>query len=114
MGGSFFFFVKSKTFKFSAVEGGNFYMLRIYEKNRDSLRSVYMEKESAQRLLTTVEDVMSSANPGSFAQNFRDGDKVFILQLGANAHGNFVMNSKLVHGPQKGFIVVSEGKLGSG
>lgn len=73
-------------------------MLRIYERNRDSLCSVFMGKESAKRLLTTVEDVMSSANLGSFARTFRDGYKVFILQLGANAHGNFVMISKLVHG----------------
>ena len=71
-------------------------------------------EKSAELLLATVEDVMSSANPGSFARTFRDGDKVFIMQLGANAYGNFVMISELVHGRRKGFIMVPEGKLGSG
>lgn len=48
-------------------------------------------EKSVERQLTIVEDVMSSANLGSFARTFRDGDKVFIMQLGANAYGNFVM-----------------------
>ena len=75
---------------------------------------MFMGKESAECLLTIVEDVISSANPRSFARTFRDGDKVFIMQLGANAYGNFVMISKLVHRCWKGFIMVLEGKLGSG
>ena len=49
MGGSIFFFVESKSFEFS-VEGGTFYLLRIYERGRDSLRSMFMGKESAKRL----------------------------------------------------------------
>ena len=72
-------------------------MLRLYERYRDSLQSLFMGKESAKRLLTIVEDLTSNATPGSFARTF-NGDKVFILQLGTNAHGSFVMISKLVHG----------------
>ncbi|KAK9992046.1 hypothetical protein SO802_027031 [Lithocarpus litseifolius] len=114
MGGSIFFFVESKTFEFSIEEGGTYYMLRIFERNRDSLRSVFMGKESANRLLAIVEDLMSNVIAGNFARTFRDGDKVFILHLGSNAHGSFFMISELVHGRRKGFIVVPEGKLGSG
>ena len=57
---------------------------------------------------------MSNVTTGNFARTFRDGDKVFILQIGSNAHGSFFMISELVHGHRKGFIVVPEGKLGSG
>ena len=57
---------------------------------------------------------MSNVTTGNFARTFRDGDKVFILQIGSNAHGSFFMISELVHGRRKGFIVVPEGKLGSG
>ena len=67
MGGSIFFFVESKTFEFSVEEGGTYYMLRIYERNRDSLRSVFMGKESAKRLLAIVEDLMSNVTTGNFA-----------------------------------------------
>ena len=54
MGGSIFFFVESKAFEFLVEEGGTYFMLRIYERNKDSLRSIFMGKESAKRLLTYV------------------------------------------------------------
>ena len=114
MGGSIFFFVESKTFEFSVEEGGTFYVLRIFERNKDSLRSVFMGKLSAIHLLTYVEDLMSNTLPENFARTFRDGNKVFILQLGFNAHGSFLMISELLHGRWKGLIIVLERKLGSG
>ena len=63
MGGSIFFFVESKTFEFSVEEGGTFYVLRIFERNKDSLRLVFMGKLSAIHLLTYVEDLMSNTLP---------------------------------------------------
>ena len=98
MGGSIIFFVEPKTFEFSVEEGGTYYMLRIYERNKDSLWSVFMGKESAKRLLTYVEDLMTNAPPEKFARTFRDGNMVFILKLGFNAHGSFLLISELVHG----------------
>ena len=40
MGGSIFFFVESKTFEFLVEERGTYFMLRIYERNKDPLRWV--------------------------------------------------------------------------
>ena len=57
---------------------------------------------------------MSNSRPENFARTFRDGNKVFILQMGLNAHGSFLMISELLHGRRKGLIIVPEGKLGSG
>ena len=54
MGGSIFFFVESKTFEFSVEEGGTYFMLRIFEQSRDSLRSVFMGRESAKCMLAIV------------------------------------------------------------
>ena len=59
MGGSVFFFVESKSFEFSFEEGGMFYQLHIYERGRDSLRSIFMGKGSAKRLLFNVEVLIS-------------------------------------------------------
>ena len=114
MGGSIFLFVESKSFEFSVEGGGSYFMLRIYERFKDSLRSVFLGKESAKRLLTIVEELMSNIPPRNFARTFRDGSKVFILQLGSNAHGSFLTISELLHGRRKGSIIVPEGKLGSG
>ena len=83
-------------------------MLRIYERNKDSLRSVFMGKESAKRILTYVEDLLSLSPLEQFARTFREGNKVFILQLGFNVHGSFLMISELVHGHRKGLIIVLE------
>ena len=114
MGGSIFFFVESKSFEFSMEEGGSFFLLRIFERFKDSLRSVFLGKECAFRLLSYIEDLMSNSCPENFARTFRDGNKVFILQMGLNAHGSFLMISELLHGRRKGLIIVPEGKLGSG
>ena len=65
-------------------------MLRIYERNRASLRSVFMGKESAKCLLANVVELMSNVPLGNYARTFKDGDKVFILQLGSNAYGNYL------------------------
>ena len=65
-------------------------------------------------ILSLLEDFISSKPPGHFARTVRDGETVFILQLGFNAHGYFLMLSKFLRGRRKGFIVVLEGNLGYG
>ena len=77
MGGSSFFFVESKSFEFSVEEGGTFFSLRIFERGRNSLRSVFMGKESAKRLLSMLEDFISTEPPGHFAQTVRDGESFY-------------------------------------
>ena len=112
MGGSGFFFIESKTFEFRVEEGGMFYQLRIYERARDSLRSIFMGKGSAKRLLFNVEELIAGQSRGQFAKSFHEGDKCFILQLGSNTYGSFLLISELIHGRRKGSIVVPEGKSG--
>ena len=114
MGGSFFFFVESKSFEFCVEEGGSFFSLRIFERGRYSLRSVFMSKEGAKRLQSLLEDFISSKPLGHFVRTVRDGETVFILQLGFNTHGYFLTLSKFLRGRRKDFIVVSEGNLGCG
>ena len=73
-----------------------------------------MSKEGAKRLLSLLEDFISFKPPGHFAWTVRDGKTVFILQLGFNAHGYFLMLLEFLRGRRKGFIVVPEGNLGCG
>ena len=75
---------------------------------------MFVGKECAKRLLSMLEDFISTEPPGHFVRTVRDGETVFILQLGYNAHGSFLMISKFLCGRRKGFIVVSEGNLGCG
>ena len=113
MGGSFFF-IESKTFEFSVEEGGSYFLLRIFERGHTSMHSVFMGKESPNRFLFHLEELISKRSPGLYVRTIREGDLVFILQLGSNAHGTFLMASELLHGWRKGSIVIPEGRLGSG
>ena len=61
-----------------------------------------------------LEDFISTEPPGHFARTVRDGETVFILQLGYNAHGSFLRILEFLCGRWKGFIVVLEGNLGCG
>ena len=114
MGGFTFFFIESKTFEFSIEEGGSYFLLRIFERGLTSMRSVFMGKESSNQFLFHLEGPISKRSPGHYARTIRKGDIVFILQLGSNAHDAFLMVSKLLHGRQKGNIMIPEGRLGSG
>ena len=112
MGGSTFFFVESKTFEFSVEEGGTFYSLRIIEKGRDSSHFVTLGKESAKRMLFNLEELASKQSLVQFSRTFREGNKIFIIQLGSIASGNFLLVFELIHGRRRGSIVILEGKLG--
>ena len=70
--------------------------------------------EEALKCLLAIVEELSTKTPGNFARTFRDNEKVFILQLGSNSHGSFLMISELIHGRRNGFLVVPEGKAGSG
>ena len=102
------------SFQLRKAEGGMFYQLHIYERGKDSLRSIFMGKGSAKRLLFNVEELISRQSNEQFAKSCREGDKCFILQLGSNSHGAFLLISKLTHDRRKGFIVVLERNTGSG
>ena len=79
MGGSLFFFIESKSFEFFVQEGGSFFLLRIFERSRDSLRLVFLGKESAKRLFSLMENFIYSESPRHFARTVREGETVFIL-----------------------------------
>ena len=86
MGGSTFFFIESKAFEFSVEEGGSYFSLRIFERGHSSMHFVFLGKESANRFLFHLEELNSKQSPGHFARTIREGDVVFILQLGSNAN----------------------------
>ena len=59
-----FFFIESKTFEFSIEEGGSFFLLRIFERVHTLLRSIFMGKESANKFLFHMEELISKQSPG--------------------------------------------------
>ena len=75
---------------------------------------VFLGKESANQFLFHLEELNSNQSPSHYARTIREGDVVFILQLGSNARGKFLMVSELLHGRRKGNIVIPKGRFGCG
>ena len=73
-----------------------------------------MGKECAKRILSIMEQFILSEHHDHFARTVREGETVFILQSGSNAHGYYLMISELLHGRRKGFLVIPEGRMGYG
>jgi hypothetical protein len=66
MGGNRHFFIESKAFEFGVDHGGGAFIVRLYERGKDTLRSVFMGKESAITLLAAMEELVSKNNTGNF------------------------------------------------
>uniref|UniRef100_A0A2N9GWZ4 Reverse transcriptase domain-containing protein n=1 Tax=Fagus sylvatica TaxID=28930 RepID=A0A2N9GWZ4_FAGSY len=64
MGSSRYFFIESKAFELKADHGGGAFTVRIYERGQDTLRSVFMGKESAKTLLAAFEELASWKHSG--------------------------------------------------
>ena len=61
---SIFSSLDHKPLEFTVEEGGTYYQLHIYERGRDSLRSIFMGKGSARRLLFSVEELIPGQSCG--------------------------------------------------
>ena len=106
--------IESKTFEFSVEEGGSYFSLRIFERGHSFMHFVFLGKESANQFLFHLEELNSNQSPSHYARTIREGDVVFILQLGSNTCGKFLMVSELLHGWRKGNIVIPKGRFGCG
>ena len=69
-------------FEFSMEEGGTYYMLRIYERNKDSLRLIFMSKESAKR--QTFANLCRGSHVNTALENFARTFRMVIRFLFCN------------------------------
>ena len=66
MGGSRSFFIESKLFQLVVEEGGNFFSLRIFERGKYFMQSVFMSKNAAQWLMNNIEHCDQSQSQAVF------------------------------------------------
>ena len=62
-----------KSFQFVLEEGGLVYNLQIYERGKDFMSSVFMDKNTSRWLLKSIEDVVLKRNQKQFVTT-REGD----------------------------------------
>lgn len=80
-------FIESKTFEIMLDHGGGQLVVRIYEKGRDSFRSVHKGKTSTTCLVANKAELESKHSTGTFLRTIREGDIVFIIQRCSNNKG---------------------------
>ena len=82
MGGVRSFFIESKFFQLVLEEGGRYFLLRILERGKFFMRSVFMGKNVAQWLMNNIEDFVVGESSKQFFI-FRVGT-LLLLSKGAS------------------------------
>ena len=76
MGGARKFFIESKFFHLVLEEGGRYFMLRIFERGKFFMRSVFMGRNAAQWLMSSIEHLVIGVSSKQFF-NLREGDSFY-------------------------------------
>ena len=66
MGGVCRFFIESKFFQLVVEEGGRYFLLRIFERGKYIMRSVFMGKNAAHWLMNNIEHTVVGVNSKVF------------------------------------------------
>ena len=113
MGGIRSFFIEFKLFKLVVEEGGNFFSLRIFERVKHFMKSVFMGKNAAVWLMKNIEHTVVGVNPKQFF-TFREGDAAYTLQRGSNTFGQFLLVSELRVGGHRRYVIIPGGRAQNG
>ena len=109
MGGTRSFFIEFKLFQLVVEEGGSFFSLRIFERGKHFMKSVFMGKNAAVWLMKNIEHMVVKTNPKQFFM-LREGDTAYTLQQGTNSFGQFLLVSELKVGGLRRSIIILGGK----
>ena len=113
MGGIRSFFIEFKFFQLVVEEGGNFFSLRIFERGKHFMKSIFMGKNAALWLMKNIEHTVFGVNPKQFF-TLREGDTMYTLQRGSNAFGQFLLVSELKVGGHRRSVIIPGGKAQNG
>ena len=69
-----------------AEEGGNFFSLKIFERGKYYMQSVFMGKSVALCIMQSLEHIVIGVSPKQFF-TLREGDTTYTLQWGSNSFG---------------------------
>ncbi|KAL0013503.1 hypothetical protein SO802_000572 [Lithocarpus litseifolius] len=109
MGGLRSFVIESKCFQLVAEEGGRYFLLKIYERSKFFMRSVFMGKTVAQWLMKYLEYFVVEASPKLFF-SLRDNNSAYTLQCSTNSFGQFLLLTELKVGGYRRSVIIPVGK----
>ena len=94
-------------------EGGNFFSLKIFERGKYYMQSVFMGKSAALWTMWTLEHTVSGVSPKQFF-TFKEGDIAYTLQRGSNSFGQYLSVTELKVGGLRRTIIIPARKLQQG
>ena len=94
-------------------EGGNFFSLKIFERGKYYMQSVFMGKSATLWTMRTLEHTVSGVSPKQFF-TFREGDTAYTLQRESNSFGQYLSVTELKVGGIRRTIIIPAGKLQEG
>ena len=107
------FFIESKLFQLVVEEGGNFFSLKIFERGKYFMKSVFMGKHAAQWFMHTVEHSVIGVKPKLFF-TFREGDTAYTVQRGSNQFGQYLSVTEIKAGGLRRTIIIPAGRAQQG
>ena len=113
MGGFRSFFIESKLFQLVVEEGGNFFSLRIFERGKYFMQSVFMGRNAARWLLQSLEHTVIGVNPKQFF-TLKEGDIAYTVHRGSNLFGQYLLVTELKVGGMRRSIIIPIGKVQQG
>ncbi|KAK9992895.1 hypothetical protein SO802_022598 [Lithocarpus litseifolius] len=90
-------------------EGGCYFLLRIVERGKYFMRSIFMGKNASQWLMNHIKHMVVGASSKQFF-TFREGDIAFTLQRSSNSFGQFLHLTELKVGGARRSVIIPEGK----
>lgn len=99
--------VEAKLFEFVVDEGVS--ILRIFERSKGILKSVFLGKGSG-LWLETVKDMLQVEGQKLFTKTFWFGSRAFLAQQGSNKNMRFLALAEYEGGSWKGYLVILEGR----
>jgi hypothetical protein len=106
------FFVESKTFVFSILDGAS--TLRVGEKTKSFSGEIFISSSCSEWLASTLECLVDFPEDQNFIKSCREGSRVLIARRGCNQAGRFLDAASFGMGDRKGFILIPEGRGGWG
>ena len=113
MGGVRSFFIESKLFELVVGEGGLYFYLRIFERSRYFMKSVFMGKKVAQWLMKSLEQIVVGSSLKYF-YSFREGDLAYTLQWSSSYFDLFLLLIELKVGGSRSSIIIPVGRAKNG
>ena len=101
--------IEAKCFDLLLEDKSTFFRLQIIERGEGFIKSLILDRNASFWLLSTLRD-KSLSSTSSFIKRFEGDGKVFVVFLGRNNRGRFVMITKFFGFGRRSTVIIPKGR----